>query len=394
MKQQNSKKQRIEQIIAFLTLTALIIAGILGFRRSMSDISNQVTQMVPHATHYQKTGFEQYALLTDSSQHAIAYVDVNKYNGFGGPLKVATAVDSLGNIVNILVVDHKETQSWFNRVMESQLIPQLKNKNYSDKFKLGKDIDAITGATYTSRAITECVKHTSRSIAVKQYHLKAPPITKKRIKFGLPEMILAILLLIGTFGINKASAKNKKRIRWLTLLTGLSVIGFGINHPLTLVDINKFLMGYFPDIHNQIYWYILVFGILLIFLTTKKNVYCTYICPFGSAQECLSLVAKARQPKRTQLTNTLKWGRRLFVLSAILLGLIYRNPGFSSYEVYGTLFTLSGTNMAVFFLVLVLIIALFIKRPWCNFLCPIPAIEDFSRYILKQFSHIISRNKS
>jgi hypothetical protein len=382
----NNKKgnnQKIERLIALLTLITLIVASIIGFQRSKSDISDQLLGMAEGATRYESIGFEQYALYNDSSGQAIAQVGMSQFNGFGGPLKVATAVDVNGNITGIVVADHKETPSWFKRVSESQLIPQLKQKRYNDNFTLGEDVDALTGATYTTRAITECVKATSREIAVNTYHLPQPPAIERSLLFGVPELTLIILLLIGTFGIKKANPKNKKRIRWLTMLTGMAVIGFWINHPLTLVDINKLLMGFFPDIYNQLYWYILVFAVLLIFITTKKNVYCNYVCPFGAAQECVALIAKAKNPKSNQLTGILKWMRRLFVWGAIALALIFRNPGFSSYEVYGTFFNLSGTNGAVLFLSIVLVVALFIKRPWCRFLCPIPAFEDYLRVMMK-----------
>ncbi len=393
IKQNNkrSKKLRRDRILAIITLISLLFAGVIGFNKDMADISGKVLDMVPGATHFVQSDFEEYRVFNDSSKKAIAFVGISKYNGFGGPMKVATSVDTLGNIIDILIVDHKETPSWFKRVIGSKLIPQLKEKNYFDNFIIGEDIEALTGATYTTRAISENVKSASRELSSKFCKLPKPIIDKKSIEFGVPEMVLIILLLIGAFGIRKASPKNKKRIRWLTMLTGLSVIGFWINHPLTLVDINKLIMGYLPDYHNQLYWYILIFGTLLIFLTTNKNVYCAYICPFGAAQECLALVAKAKTTKSKQLLNITKWLRRLFVWGAISLALIMRNPGFSSYEVYGTLFTLSGTNLAVLFLVIILVAALFIKRPWCNFLCPVPAIEDFVRLLKNYGKELMSK---
>lgn len=382
MKKHNNKKQHTERIVAIISLVILIAASIIGFSININDISGDVLALVPSATRYEQTDFEQCLLYNDSTENPIACVDVSKYNGFGGPMIVATVVNPKGDILNVMVIDHKETRAWYKRVMESKLIPNIIGKNYMDPFINGDDVDALTGATYTTRAITQCVKETSRKVAVTKFGLPPAKVEKQKIKFGIPELVLLVLLLVGTLGINKAPKKYKKRIRWIILLTGLGVIGFWVNHPLTLVDINKLLMGYFPDIYNQLYWYILVFGILLIFLTSNKNIYCSYVCPFGAAQECLSLVAKAKNQKRNQFSNFLKWARRIFVFAAIAMALIMRNPSVSSYEVYSTFFTLSGTNGAVLFLALVIIAALFIKRPWCNYLCPIPPIEQFARVFI------------
>jgi len=57
----------------------------------------------------------------------------------------------------------------------------------------------------------------------------------------LPEIVLLVLLVNGACGVRYTSARIRKNIRWVALLTGLFVIGFRNSHPLTLVDMNKFI---------------------------------------------------------------------------------------------------------------------------------------------------------
>jgi len=52
--------------------------------------------------------------------------------------------------------------------MESPLLNNLKGKNYKDRFILEEDIDGLTGATYTTRAVVECTKSASRKLAVQK----------------------------------------------------------------------------------------------------------------------------------------------------------------------------------------------------------------------------------
>ena len=73
--------------------------------------------------------------------------------------------------------------------------------------------------------------------------------------------------------------------------------------------------------------------------------------------------------------------QRLLTLAAILLGVWFRNPGVASYELFGTLFELLGSSVQFVALGLVLLAALFIKRPWCNYLCPIRPVTDLIRLI-------------
>ena len=59
------------------------------------------------------------------------------------------------------------------------------------------------------------------------------------------------------------------------------------------------------------------------------------------------------------------------ITSAISLALLYRNPGLSSYEVFGTAFRLEGSNFQFALLAIILLSSLFLYRPWCRHLCPL-----------------------
>jgi len=388
---------RTETVMAVCTLVTLVIAAVIGFNRSLTDISSHFQRLLPGADRFEKSGFESYKAFKAGSDQQAGYITVKKSNGFGGPLKVAVCVDTTGAVVNAIVVEHRETSSWFVKVMKSPLIESMKGKSYKDQFEIGLDVDGITGATYTTRAVIQSVKAASREIALNELHLPGPDEEPVRIQFGYPEFVLILLLTMGAFGIKYASGKARRRIRWLMMLSGMAVIGFMANHPLTLVDMNKLLMGYWPDVHYQLYWYLLVFGVLLIFLTTNKNIYCHHVCPFGAVQECLAAFGKAEGFHSKQYRAFFKWLRRSVVWLAVCIAFIFRNPGISSYEVYSTLFSLSGTNRQVLFLTIVLVFSLFVKRPWCRYLCPVPAFEDYLRFVkhrTKELSMAIGKNRN
>lgn len=384
-------------MMALCILVSLLIAAVIGFNRSLTDITSHFQILLPGVDRYEKTGFESYKAFKQISDSPVGYITVKKSNGFGGPLKVAVSVDPTGTVVDAIVVEHRETPSWFNKVMKSPLIGSMAGKSYQDPFEIGNDVDGITGATYTTRAVIQSVKAAAREVALNELHLPEPDEKPARIQTGFPEYVLVLLLLIGAFGIKYASGKARRRIRWLMMLSSMAVIGFMANHPLTLVDMNKFLMGYWPDVHYQLYWYLLVFGVLLIFLTTNKNIYCHHICPFGTMQECLAVFGKAEGFHSKQFHAFFKWLRRSVVWVAVCVALIFRNPGISSYEVYSTLFSLSGTNRQVLFLTIVLVFSLFVKRPWCRYLCPVPAFEDYLRFVknrTKELSLVIGKNRN
>ena len=389
-KHDRAKRKKRDDRLAWVTLLLLVACTIVGFNRAMADLTPYFSKLFPGASRFEEDGYETY-LAFNAEERLIGCVTTGSHNGFGGPLKVAVAIDTTGAVLGIEVVEHRETPSWFDRVQQSGLAETLVGKTYKDPITLNEDVDGVTGATYTVRAIVASVKDATLDITQSKFNIDITPyLTQKRIKFGVPEISLTLLLLVATIGTAKVPARHKNTLQWTIMVLGMIFVGFVYNHPLTLVDINKLIIGYWPDVYHQLYWYLLIFGIILIFLTTGRNTYCRYICPFGAVQECVGAVGGAKGSHSRTYNNLFDWTRRVVVLLAVMIALVYRNPGLSSYEVYGTLFNLLGTNREVLFLGIVLLFSLFIKRPWCNYLCPIPVIEHYARFIYKKIRQPIT----
>ena len=167
------------------------------------------------------------------------------------------------------------------------------------------------------------------------------------------------------------------------MLVGMIILGFVYTRPLTLSDISKFLLGFWPQWQTNLYWYLLIGGILFVFTVDNKNPYCEWFCPFGAAQECMGAIGGAKSRSAGSYKNILKWLQRGLAWLAILLALLFRNPGLTSYEIFGTLFDLKGSTMQFALLGIVLITSLCIRRPWCNYLCPLRPVTDLYRAFRK-----------
>ena len=70
------------------------------------------------------------------------------------------------------------------------------------------------------------------------------------------------------------------------------------------------------------------------------------------------------------------WVHRNLAWLALMLALGLRNPGVSSYEVFPTLFDFTGSSVLFALLGIVLVMSLFVRRPWCRFLCPLDPVYD------------------
>jgi len=83
-------------------------------------------------------------------------------NGFGGRIELIIGMLMDGTVTGYKVIDQKETPGLGSKINEKKFADQFVGMNtHSDNFKLKKDggeIDAITGATISSRAVTEAVQ--------------------------------------------------------------------------------------------------------------------------------------------------------------------------------------------------------------------------------------------
>ncbi len=82
--------------------------------------------------------------------------------GYSGDIWVMVGFDQAGQIKNIVVIEHKETPGLGSKMTTPAFVNQFLNK-HPEKLKLkvkkdGGDIDAISGATISSRAYVEAVQ--------------------------------------------------------------------------------------------------------------------------------------------------------------------------------------------------------------------------------------------
>lgn len=82
-------------------------------------------------------------------------------NGYSGLIKLMVGFDTEGNIINIVVLEQKETPGLGTKMKEAKFLDQFKGKNPSNfNFKPkkdGGDVDALTGATISTRAFGQAV---------------------------------------------------------------------------------------------------------------------------------------------------------------------------------------------------------------------------------------------
>jgi electron transport complex protein RnfG len=94
-----------------------------------------------------------------SSGNLIGYAFLAKGRGYGGNIDVLVGLEDENTIKGVRIVKHSETPGLGARITEEGFLSQFKNIGINDALlkKEGGRIDAITGSTISSKAVTEAV---------------------------------------------------------------------------------------------------------------------------------------------------------------------------------------------------------------------------------------------
>lgn len=119
MEKQNSKStgRKWERRLAVLALLLLTIAWIAGTFRARGELLPYLRQLLPGAGYFEPVNDNLFKAWQDETK--------TETQGYGGAMRVITAVSSQGVVEDILVVVHKETSSFFRRVEKRDFIKSL-----------------------------------------------------------------------------------------------------------------------------------------------------------------------------------------------------------------------------------------------------------------------------
>lgn len=368
------RQNRRERFLLVLTLAVVLLAWLYGYFAAGSDVAPLVSRVLPAAAQITQRG--DLFVGTDAAGAVVGYAATAAAPGYGGPVEVLVGLTPDGSITGVEIVAQRESPGFFRLVENSGLVPGYAGRHMTEPLQLGTDLDAVSGATLSAEGVANAVHAAVRTAAAEGLDttLSAPA---QPIRFGVPEVVLLLLFASAYYAHRLRNATLKRRLRWGTLITGMVVLGFVYTAPLTITMVAALLSGYWPDWHTHLYWYLLIGGILFVTTVDAKNPYCTWFCPFGAFQECLAALSKAKTYRPRRFNAPLKWVQRGLALTAIVLGLALRQPGVAGYEPFATLFDLRGSLAQWALLLMIVLAALLMHRPFCNYLCPLDPVVDF-----------------
>ena len=360
---------RVIAITAYILLGAAYIFGIIS---NSSQLDQQLKENI--SSHVQIKVLQKDPFVYsyfDEKNMENGYITITREQGWGGPLHVATWINSDGKIVDITVLSHVETFSFFKRLLDNRFFEQFTGIEVSSYLSIEKDVHAVSGATISSRAFTAAVREGSHLAGTKYLDMNVNEIPVEW-SIGYNELIIIILFSMVLYGVwFKASW-----MRYVTMACGLIFIGFYINFPVSISNLSSLVLGFVPLPQKYLFWWLLMLGVLLLIAITGRNLYCTWLCPFGAMQEFLSRVSGIKWKLHPKLVKAGKYIALSLTWLSLMIIFISRNPSMGNYEPFAAIFEFEGHGLIWYILPLIIFVSLVIRRFWCRFFCPAGIVLD------------------
>ena len=340
-------------------------------------------QPIPHYLGYHKTE----EVLEDKDSVSLASITVAAdVRGYAGPINLLVAVDKTGILRGVRYIESDETPAYIADI--DHWLATLTGKDISHSSLRLDDIDALTGATISSRAALESINRAVQAGGYeafeKSWATVTQPIENVRTTF---EFIIVLALLILFFPVYRF---GHDKLRLFYQFAALIVLGFSFNVLVTEIDLINISLGHFPSLNaNPLSYLMIGFVILTAFLLGQA--YCGYVCPFGALQELISWIGRFFY-LRSYVARPLETRMRYikFVLLALMLMTFWitEDLHWITFNPMQHFFSGHFNDWMIAITLITLIGALFYYRFWCRYFCPFGAFIALSNkgIFFKQFA--------
>ena len=301
--------------------------------------------------------------------------------GYGGPVPLKIHIKD-GRVAAVEAEPNAESPDFFNRAKE--LLNHWQGKSVDEA--LAEEVDAVSGATFSSRAI---IANMQRGLAYAKQHgqwgedgsvgalgTSASPIeggSVGALETSAPPMVALIVVLLGAV---VPLFYNNRRLHLVQLAVNVVVLGLWTG---TFVSYTLFLRIFSGGVSlsaiGALAAPLLMLIVALIYpLAGRSGHYCANICPFGSAQELAGKLSRRKlriTPRVLKLLSVLRnllWG----VLMALLL--TGTCTAWIDYELFTAFLYSSASVWVTVLAALFLVLSVWVPRPYCRFVCPTGAL--------------------
>lgn len=308
-----------------------------------------------------EAGKEKAAAITDNPDGSVTVNTTGlsaDFIGYAGPVPVEITLRD-GKIEKVEALDNTETPAFFSNVVSSGLLDSWQGMTAAEAAEA--EVDAVTGATYSSTALIQNVRAGMRQYSNAGSGLSFP---KRDWSYWLALVVALMAAVLPVF------VKNRKYMLVQQLLN-IGVLGFLTG---SFVDYTNVLtvMSNGLGLGSSLVMIVLLFVAFFYPLLGRHGHYCAYVCPLGSLQE----VAHGVFPSRWQVkvgartVKVLTWVRTLLWAALMLCLWLGFFASWIDYELFIAFLTGEAPVWMLVAGAAFTVLSLFVRRPYCRFVCP------------------------
>lgn len=295
--------------------------------------------------------------------------------GYGGPVPLKIHIDKDGKLTAIEAEPNAESPSFFDRA--STLLDKWRGKTVDEA--MAEDVDAVSGATFSSKAI---IRNVQRGLAYAKQHGLADggkgaqkESAERTVATGwtLGSIVALIAVLLGAV---VPLFTNNRRLHLVQLVVNVVVLGLWTG---TFVSYTLFLRLFAGGVSlsaiGTLAAPLLMLIVALLYpLAGRSGHYCAHVCPFGSAQELAGKLSRRKLRITPRVLSVLTALRNL--LWGVLMALLLTGTctAWIDYELFTAFIYSSASVWVIVLAMLFLVLSVWVPRPYCRFVCPTGAL--------------------
>lgn len=294
--------------------------------------------------------------------------------GYGGPVPLRIHVNKGGVVDSIEAEPNAETPDFFNHA--STLLGQWQGKTIDEA--MAEEVDAVTGATFSSRAI---IANVQRGLAYAKQHAalgnapdavgsaEASGASASAMGWTLGGISALIVVLLGA--VVTLFVKNR-RWHYVQLVLNVIVLGLWTGTFVSYTLLMRLFSGgvSLATLGTLAAPLLMVLVAMLYPLAGRPGHYCAHVCPFGSAQELAGKLTRRKPRISPRLNRALNVFRNVLWGVLMVLMLTATWTAWMDYELFTAFLYSSASVWVIVLAVLFLILSVWVPRPYCRFVCP------------------------
>ena len=297
--------------------------------------------------------------------------------GYQGPTDALLGFDTHGKVVGLAVAKSYDNEPYVRYVRDDDGFRTLfAGKTLDTLAGLdAKEVEGVTGATMTSQAVAKGVVVAANQKRAAER--EPPPVAESWwSRIPLADVGSALVILGGI----AMAFTDLRGIGWLRVAYQLVVFGYlGLTNGVLLSQAQLVGWAQAGVPHGAGALLLLTIAALVLPIATRRNVYCTHLCPHGALQQLTLRYARPRVVVPPPLHRLLRAIPALLLVVVLVVALTHAPVSLVDLEPFDAyvLGVAGGATLAI--AIVGAIASLFVPMAYCRYGCPTGSLLEWLR---------------